>query len=281
MKKLRALSLAVLALGGALVAGGQQPSPNAGPSGPQMTLGISPLRVELKVEPGAETSQSVKISNSGQLPTQVRVSVTDWTLSETGDQQFVKPGGTSWGCASWIRVNPAEFALPSAGSSLVRYTMRVPADAPKGGFHCAILFETLPPPREQLAAGTGVINLLRLVTTIYATIGNPPIVAKIDRLELSPAKTPGKSGLEIVTAFSNAGTTQYRVSGELQVLDGDGNAVRKFEYKSFPVLPGVSRSSVFSLDPPLPPGQYLLRAVIDTGARERLAAETRVRVSGG
>ncbi|HEY6148235.1 MAG TPA: hypothetical protein VIZ69_11075, partial [Thermoanaerobaculia bacterium] len=240
-----------------------------------------PLRVELKVEPGAETSQSVKISNSGQLATQVRVSISDWTLSEAGDQQFVKPGAASWGCASWIRVNPAEFALPAAGSSLVRYTMKVPGDAVQGGFHCAILFETLPPPREQLAAGTGVINLLRLVTTIYATIGNPPIVAKIERLELAPAKTPGKSGLEIVTAFSNSGTTQYRVSGEVQVLDGEGKAVRRFEYKSFPVLPGVSRSAVFALDPPLPPGQYLLRAVIDTGARERLAAETRVRVSGG
>ena len=54
----------------------------------------------MKVAPGAETSQSVKISNSGQLPTQVRVSVTDWTLSESGDQSFVKPGGTSWSVAS-------------------------------------------------------------------------------------------------------------------------------------------------------------------------------------
>ncbi|HYK43246.1 MAG TPA: hypothetical protein VE007_12725 [Thermoanaerobaculia bacterium] len=281
MRKIRISSLALVLLGGAFVSIAQQAAPDAAPSGPQMTLGISPLRVELKVTPGAETSQSVKISNSGQLATQVRVSVTDWTLSESGDQSFVKPGGSSWGCAKWVRVNPSEFALPPAGTSLVRYTMRVPEDAPQGGFHCAILFETLPPPREQLSAGTGVINLLRLVTTIYATIGNPPVLAKIERLELAPSKSPAKNALEVVTGFSNGGTTQYRVSGELQVLDGDGKAVRKFEYKSFPVLPGVSRKAVFPIDPPLPPGQYLLRALIDTGGKERLSAETRVRVSGG
>jgi hypothetical protein len=282
MNKLRIASLAVVFLAGAAASKGQQPAPDAPPSGPQMTLGISPLRVELKVAPGAETSQSVKLSNSGALATQVRVSIADWTLSETGDQTFVKKGGTSWGCASWIQVNPAEFALPPGGNSVVRYTMHVPQDAREGGFHCAILFETLPPPREQLTQGTGVINLLRLVTTIYATIGNPPIVAKIERLELAAPKKPAKNGaLEVITEFSNSGTTQYRVSGELQVLDADGNPVRKFEYKSFPVLPGVSRSSVFPLEPPLPAGQYLLRAVIDTGAKERLAAETRVRVSGG
>jgi len=281
MNKIRASSLALVLLGGAFASIAQQAAPDAANPAPQMTLGISPLRVELKVAPGAETSQSVKISNSGQLATQVRVSVTDWTLSESGDQSFVKPGDTSWGCANWLRVNPSEFALPPAGTSLVRYTMRVPADAPQGGFHCAILFETLPPPREQLAAGTGVINLLRLVTTIYATIGNPPVLAKIERLELAPSKPPAKNALQVVTGFSNGGTTQYRVSGELQVLDGDGNPVRKFEYKSFPVLPGVSRTAVFPIDPPLPPGQYLLRALIDTGGKERLAAETRVRVSGG
>ena len=245
-----------------------------------MTLGISPLRVELKLQPGSETSQSVRISNTGEMATQVRVTVSDWTVNETGDQRFVKSGGTTWGCASWVRVNPAEFALPGAGATLVRYTIKAPPEAPQGGFHCAILFETLPPPKDRLAEGTGVINLLRLVTTIYATIGNPPIVARIEGLELTPAKG-GRAGLEILTRFANDGSTQYRVSGDLDVLDADGKSVRKFDYKSFPVLPGVSRSTVFPIDPPLPPGQYLLRAVIDVGGKDRLAAETRVRVSGG
>jgi len=43
----------------------------------------------------------------------------------------------------------------------------------------------------------------------------------------------------------------------------------------------VPREATFTLDEPLPAGQYLLRAVIDVGAKERLAAETRVNVTGG
>jgi hypothetical protein len=249
--------------------------------GPPMTLGISPLRAEMKIGAGVETTQSVRISNTGQVPTQIRVTVSDWTLSPSGEQQFIKLGSGTWGCGSWLKANPMEFALTPAATELVRYTMKVPPAAPEGGYHCAIVFDTLPPPREQLAEGTGVVNLVRLVTTLYATVGNPPIAAKIKRLEMTPRGAGKKTSYEIVTEFANDGTTQYRVSGELQVLDAEGRVIRTFEYKSFPVLPGIKREAIFQIEDPLVPGQYLLRAVVDVGGKERLAAETRVNLSGG
>ena len=65
------------------------------------------------------------------------------------------------------------------------------------------------------------------------------------------------------------------------MLDADGRVIRTFEYKSFPVLPGIKREAIFQIEDPLVPGQYLLRAVVDVGGKERLAAETRVNLSGG
>jgi hypothetical protein len=248
--------------------------------GPPMTLGISPLRAELKIGAGVETTQSVRISNTGQVPTQIRVTVADWTLSPSGEQQFVRLGSGTWGCGTWLKANPMEFSLGPAAVELVRYTMKVPPAAVQGGYHCAILFDTLPPPREQLATGTGVVNLVRLVTTLYATIGEPPIVARIKRLEMTPRRTGKQASYQIVTEFANDGTTQYRVSGELELIDPQGHSIRKFEYKSFPVLPGVKREAMFQVDDPLAPGVYVLRAVIDVGAKERLGAETKVNLAG-
>jgi len=262
----------------AATAWSQEPS---GSAGPPMTLGISPLRAELKIGPGVETSQAVRISNTGQVATQIHVTLSDWTLSRAGDMQFTKPGIGTFGCGSWLKVNPTEFSLGPAGVQLVRYTMSVPAATPEGGYHCAIVFETLPPPKEQLSAGTGVVNLVRMVTTLYATVGHPPIVARIKRLEMSPRKTGKKTIYEIVTEFANEGTTQYRVSGDVELLDSEGRSIQKLEYKSFPVLPGIAREAAFAVDAPLPPGQYLLRAIVDVGAKERLAAETKVHVEGG
>ena len=245
-----------------------------------MTLGISPLRAELKIGAGVDTTQSVRISNTGQVSTQIHVTISDWTLSSAGEQQFVKLGSGTWGCGGWLKVNPTDFTLAPGGVELVRYTMKVPAATPEGGYHCAIVFDTLPPPKEQLAAGTGVVNLVRLVTTLYPTVGTPPIVARITRLEMSPRKGAKKTTYEIRTEFVNEGTTQYRVSGELELIDSDGRVIRKFEYKSFPVLPGVNRESVFPIEEPLPAGQYRLRAVVDVGGKEKLAAETRITVAG-
>jgi P pilus assembly chaperone PapD len=246
-----------------------------------ITLGISPLRAELKAQPGAETSQPVRISNSGEEPVQIRATISDWTLTASGETQFVKPGATTWACAQWLKINPTEFTVEPGGSQLVRYTMKVPGAAAPGGYHCAILFDTVPPPKEKISGQTGVVNLIRMVTTLYAALGDPPIVAKIRRLEIEPqSREKKKSGYDVVTEFGNDGTTHYRVNGDLEIHDADGRLVKKFEYKSFPVLPGVPRVEVFRLDEPLPAGQYLVRAVVDVGLKERLAAETRVTVAG-
>lgn len=247
-----------------------------------ITLGISPLRAELKAAAGAETSQPVRISNTGESPVQIRATISDWTLTPSGETRFVKPGGsTTWACATWLKLNPTEFTVDAGGSQLVRYTMKVPDKASEGGYHCAILFDTVPPPKEKIAGQTGVVNLIRMVTTLYVTLGDPPIVAKIKRLELQPqTREKKKPGYDIVTEFGNDGTTQYRVNGQLEIHDAEGKTVRTFEYKSFPVLPGTPRIEVFRLDEPLPAGQYLVRAVVDVGMKERLAAETRVTISG-
>ncbi|HEY6929282.1 MAG TPA: hypothetical protein VJA66_06365 [Thermoanaerobaculia bacterium] len=246
-----------------------------------ITLGISPLRAELKAQAGAETSQPVRISNTGDEPVQIRSTISDWTLTPSGETQFVKPGATTWACAQWLKINPTEFTVDPGGAQLVRYTMKVPGTAPQGGYHCAILFDTVPPPKEKIAGQTGVVNLIRMVTTLYVAVGDPPVVAKIRRLELEPqTREKKKPGYDVVTEFGNDGTTQYRVNGDLEILDADGRLVKKFEYKSFPVLPGIPRTEVFRLDESLPAGQYLVRAVVDVGLKERLAAETRVTVAG-
>ncbi len=281
--KPRGLFIVAAFLAGAVLYGQEAPpGTSSATQGPQMTLGISPLRAELKIDAGVNTSQSIRISNSGQTTTQIRAAIQDWTLSASGETRFLRPGSGTWGCASWLKINPTEFALAPGGVQLVRYTMSVPPSTAQGGYHCAILFDTLPPPKEQLAAaGTGVVNLVRMVTTLYATVGNPPIVATIKRLEMTPRKSGKKLSYEIVTEFVNEGTTQYRVNGNLDLLDAQGQVIKKFEYKSFPVLPGVPREATFTIEEPMPAGQYLLRAVVDVGGKERLAAETRVNVAGG
>jgi hypothetical protein len=254
-------------------------TPAASPEPGQINLGITPLRVDLGVKAGIETSQPIRITNSGEESVHLRGTVLDWTLTLSGDLAYRRRGEATWGCGTWIQINPVEFALPPGQTQLIRYTVSVPGNATVGGYHCAIAFDMLPPPRTKLDSPMGVVNLIRMLTAIYVRVGTPEIEARIKRLELTRNTSKGAKGWEIVTEFDNPGKTHFRVEGSVELLSGEDKALRKFDYSNFPVLPNTPRISRFDLPEDLPPGVYRLRAVVDVGTREKLAAETKVTVA--
>jgi hypothetical protein len=246
--------------------------------GDMINLGITPLRAELTLAAGALTSQPIRITNTSRDNVQMRGAVVDWTLSPAGDLIYLKRSETaSWGCGKWLQINPVEFTMAPGQTQLVRYTLTVPKEAVSGGYHCAVAFDMQQPTRARVESAMGVINLVRLLTAIYVTIGTPEIQAKVKSIELVHSKD-GKTW-NIVTEFENPGTTQYRVGGSVELLGEDGRLLRKFDYANFPVLPGVPRADRLEFADPLPPGTYRLRAVIDVGAKERLGADVRVTVA--
>jgi hypothetical protein len=256
-----------------------EPTPSASPEPGRINLGITPLRVDLGVQSGIEMSQPVRITNSGQSSVQIRGTVMDWTLTPEGEIVYRKRGEEAWGCGKWIQINPVEFSLPPGQTQLIRYTMSAPKGAPPGGYHCVIAFDTLPPTRTSVEGPMGVINLVRMLTAIYATIGKPEVEAKISRLELEPRTGKGARGYDLLTEFQNTGTTHYRVDGAVELLGADGRKLKEFSYGNLPVLPKTPRISRFDVPENLPPGVYRLRAVVDVGTREKLAAETKITVA--
>ena len=137
----------------------------------------------------------------------------------------------------------------------------------------------LPPTRTRLDSPMGVVNLIRMLAAVYARVGAPEIEARIKGLELRRNTAKGAKGWEIVTQFDNPGKTHFRVEGSVELLSGEDKVLRKFDYANFPVLPNTQRISRFDLPEDLPPGVYRLRAVVDVGTREKLAAETKVTVA--
>ena len=58
-----------------------EPTPAASPEAGKINLGITPLRVDLGVRAGIETSQPIRITNSGEESVHLRGTVLDWTLT--------------------------------------------------------------------------------------------------------------------------------------------------------------------------------------------------------
>ncbi len=63
-----------------------------GTAGAQVSVAVSPVRVELAVAPGQTKTDILTVQNLGARPQHVRVSVADWYLTKDGTPVFAKVG---------------------------------------------------------------------------------------------------------------------------------------------------------------------------------------------
>ncbi len=247
----------------------------------QVSMEVSPLRVDLKTKPGGKTTQAVTLVNHGKDAVRIRASVSDWYLSKDGTPQFGSdPTTATYSAGSWVRITPPEQIVQPGSNGVVRFTMEVPATIRDGGYRSSILFEFLPGGSDASGRGRDVVFKTRVATLVYVTIGTPkPAVELID---VQPLVKQGKP-LSAVATLKNTGSVQVRTKGNLVVLDNAGTEVRRLALPDVPVLPQSERDVIVAISPPdekqpLPPGNYRVEFRIDVGLPELLVGETTVTI---
>jgi hypothetical protein len=144
----------------------------APPARASVSFSVSPIRVDLSVAPGETKTDAVMIENRGNEPLRLRVTIADWHLAPDGTPVFVKRGSPPADSMSeWIEVNPTELEVPPLATMPVRYMVSAPEATSPGGYHGAILIESIPemlahdqPTRAYLNARIGVILYDRIGT---------------------------------------------------------------------------------------------------------------------
>jgi P pilus assembly chaperone PapD len=94
----------------------------------QISVEVSPLRVELTAGPGSTSTQPIVLTNAGKDPVRVRARLTDWDLSRDGAPQFegAVPDGP-FSATSWMRLAPPEIVIEPGKEAVVRFSLAVPA----------------------------------------------------------------------------------------------------------------------------------------------------------
>jgi len=251
----------------------------AAPAAAQVSVEVSPLRIELKAAPGASTTQSVTVANSGKDAVRVRSTVSDWRLSRDGSPQFVQATDPGYSATSWVRVAPPEIVVPAGTEVIVRFTLAVPADAGPAGYRTGILFEFSPADGPVAPKGREVQVRSRIATLIYANVGEPP--AAVELTDLQPRATPGQPA-QIVAVLKNTGKRTVRTRGTLTLYDKAGTAVSQTVVPDVPVLPESEREvAAAAINPDkgrLPPGEYRVEMKIDVGMAALIVGETTFKV---
>lgn len=234
----------------------------------EVSISVSPIRVEQMGKPGERGTDMISITNGESAPTRLKVSVEDWTLTKEGSAKFEKPGGSPLSCASWIRVNPVDFRISPGQTREVRYTITIPEGTPEGGYHAAIVFETVP----EIVPGKKMGRVFirgRIATILYTVVGKPVPQGHANSLKVEFKK----DGVDSTLTLQNTGKVHYRTKGTITASDSNGQKVFEVEIPDVPILPQSEREINIRYDKPIPKGKYTALAVVDIGVPELIGAE--------
>lgn len=234
----------------------------------QVGIGLAPMRVEVHVAPGGQTSGVLTLSSDSAKNVRVAAEPLDFYIDAGGTPQFepAVPGEASYSCRNWLALNPIEMELDPNVQVLVRYTIRVPADAQDQSFHCAIGFTTQPT-ADQLRR-MGIHTAIRAVAAIYVIVGGQHTAGALKSIRYEKTSGPNGDQYRAVVAIQNSGRFFFRPTGTLQVVTATGNVVETLDFVSLPVLPEREQNFVFPLKLVSGPGTYTLRVLVDLGTNE-------------
>jgi len=263
------------------------------PARAQLGLALVPMRAELRIQPGQQVSGALKLSSESGAKVRIRAEVDDFFVDVTDTPQFERsiPQEAANSCRNWLSLNPMEIELEQGGSLLVRYTIRVPADAAEGSYACAAGFTTLRPASETAAEGMGMHMAVRIVSAFYIQVGNPSVMGSLKEIKLEaipPASAPAEGGaakdvkdatdakdaagkkgnFQAVVVLQNSGKMYFRPAGKLEVLDAAGKTLETDDFPSMAVLRERDQRVIFPLKAYLEPGHYTLRVNVDIGLSE-------------
>jgi hypothetical protein len=232
----------------------------------QVGLGLSPMRLEMKLKPGLEQSGVVALNSDSGDKVRVRAEALDFWIDKEQTPQFESslPSEEGFSCRDWVSVNPVETEVAPLKQVNIRYTVRVPANAESPrGYHCAIGFSTLP--TDAQVGGNGIKTAVRVVSAFYVVVGNPAIEGQFKELRLVHSAEGDKPHWVGEVVVQNHCLTHFRPVGELSVLDGDGKVVESAALTPLPALPKREQRYLVPFTTDFAPGTYTLRARVDFG----------------
>jgi len=246
----------------------------------QVGLGLSPMRLELPLAPGAVHSGALDLTNEAEAATRVRAELLDFYMDESTTPQFARnlPREASNSCRAWLTVNPMEFEALQGQHSIIRYTIRVPANAEPRSYYCAAGFTALP--RAEQLKQTGLRTTVRVVAVFYVIVGAPSTLGQISGLSFEAAQDAKAQAPRVVLSLRNDGDYYFRPAGEVSLMAGDGRPVEVIKLPSFPVLPRREQRFVLPVTKASPVEVRMLKARVDIGNHEIQEATVQVAPPG-
>lgn len=223
-------------------------------------ISLAPARFEAEMSPGSETTFVVNLNyrskSEAQQPSRINVSLNDWTLTRTGQVEFMKAGTLPNSASSWILYSPSEGTVMPGQTNSIRVTISVPADAKPGDHLAALIVEPRPDNLKLKGNERQVSVRYRMAAMIYVKV---PALTKQGSLEGLKAQAD-EQGVTIIPILKNNGNSVIRPLYAVKIVDFKGQVVAELpDTESLPVLAGSELSQPLLMSCKLAPGTYSVR----------------------
>src|SRR5947209_14480251 len=107
------------------------------------SLGLAPAQVVEKFKPGVPFEFDLSTVNSGEMPVDMHVEITDFWYDDKNEKIFSSPGSSPRSAANWIQFVPNHFEVGAHGTQKMKAIVTPPADA-KGGYYAVLFVQSKP-----------------------------------------------------------------------------------------------------------------------------------------
>lgn len=217
-------------------------------------LKVSPVRFDIKLDPGVTQKISLFVQNIGKTPANLRVSVNDFVAAgdESGRPNIILAENEYAPSHSLKRmISPIGDVTVAPGENKeVKATITVPKDAAGGGYYAAVRFSPANSPNSEglsLSASVGTLVLL----TVNGDIKEELSVESFDVRKRDAAGTffMDNKDLKAMGRFKNSGNIQLEPFGKV-TLKRFGKTVGQYEINNATVRGNVLPDSIrrFTVD---------------------------------
>jgi hypothetical protein len=225
-----------------------------------ISIGASPAYLELTLDRGKTSAQSVLLFNSGKDPVTVRAYAWDWWHEPQNSRKFAPPGTLPHSAAKWISFVPDTVTVHPQKAVNVTVIVNTPPDAQAGNYAVA-WFEAVPeanPNAKELRIGA---RLGVLVMTDVRGSTRPAV--RIDDVKVSPPTDTQM--LQVDLTVVNSGDVHLFPKGTLVLMSSARKLVGHTSFEKRRLLPGEKAPVSVSWGGDLEPGQYQAILTVDYG----------------
>lgn len=239
-------------------------------------ISVDKTELVFRTVSGSRRTELITLRNQGTERVQATIRLEDWDRSKDGTNNWYAYGSKPGSCGHTLSVFPLTVALEPGAQQSIRLALDSTATVDHECWAGAIV-ETVQP---RIVGGRNVAYMIRTATKIYvqpAALSLHGEVAAIRMLRSDSSSAPARDSL-IEVEFENTGGKHVEATGELQIRRPDNSIAATVKLPVFYTLVGAKSTQRVAM-PTLPPGRYVVLAVLDYSGDELAAGQIEYEVA--